>query len=104
MGLRVQGDIGPYTCYYNSRGKLVVFPKSPPEKEASRYQAILRNKFRRIAIEWGNLTHQDQDQWELCSKKARLGCHGYDLFTYASFPGKQLSVATIWRQAGLTPP
>lgn len=104
LGLRIQGDLGPWTCYTSKKGKPVIFLKAPPKVGPSRYQYLLRNHFRRLAIDWSNISDADKATWELASKKAGLRCHGYNLFTFFSFPGNQRSVDTIFRQAALSIP
>lgn len=104
LGLNIQGDLGPYTCYTTKRRDRVVFLKAPPHTLPSHYQAHLRNKFRRIAVDWAKLSDADKATWELATKLAKTSCTGYDLFTYAQFPNRDKVVDTVFRQAGLTRP
>lgn len=82
MGLLIGGDFGPLTFYKNKRGRLVWFPKAPPDKPPSPKQTTQRNKFRLAARAWRTLTPYQRAQWELASRRASLCMTGYDCFLH----------------------
>lgn len=102
LGINVQGDIGPMTCYTSRRRKLVVFPRAPPLVPPSHTQEILREFFRNCARTWRASGPTNRAQWQLACDRANLWISGYNLWVWYSRTKEESGLQTIERQAGFT--
>jgi hypothetical protein len=100
LGLKIQGDLGPFTCYTSKRGKVVWYLKAPPKEPPTWEQVLQQNLFQCVGWAWQALAPPQREQWERVTKRARLRITGYDLFTYLETSGDEAALATIERQAG----
>jgi hypothetical protein len=82
LGINIQGDIGPWTCYRNFRRGTVVFLRAPPKEPASELQAMLRLKWSRISRLWKGLDQVDRNKWNKVAKDNNLRISGYNLFVW----------------------
>lgn len=101
LGFTLQGDIGPYTMYRSARRKLVIFPKAPPHKPASRLQLWHRMKWTAAARCWKNLCAPHRARWSLAAQRLRLNVSGYNLFLWYCCRKDDALILTIERQTGL---
>lgn len=101
LGLRTQGDLGPWTFYTNRRNRLVWFTKAPPLEPPSLMQTIQRNRFRNVAFIWQSLLPVTRERWLLAAKRARLAVTGYNLFTHFITIGSDATIHTVERLSGL---
>ena len=104
MGLKIQGDLGPITCYTNKRDRVVWFIKAPPKSPPTDEQIWMRDKFRAIAIAWWALTDEQRITWLSTMDKAHLRITGYNVFTYWKWTGDDAAIATIARHADISLP
>ena len=104
LGLKIQGDLGPFTCYTNKRGLVVWFLKAPPQEPPSWIQTHERNMWRYVGWAWAALTRPQRDQWEQTARRARLRITGYNLFTYFQITDDEAVMKTVEHQTGLTLP
>jgi hypothetical protein len=105
LAIAMAGDVGPFTTYTNKNGRIVFFPRSPPEKPASDAQLAQRQKFRDVAAAWKALTPAKRADWNKVQYTAHLSITGYDLFTWWKLGGDtDQKLATIARQGGVTLP
>ena len=95
MGLIVQGDIGPWTCYHHPGQRTVAFPHAPPTKPPTRRQIHQRNKLRLTAQLWQSLSHAQRNAWERAAMRATLRITGYNLYTAAQLLDQPSLIATI---------
>lgn len=102
MGINIQGDFGPWTCYKSKKGKFVIFLKSPPGKPPSELQKKDRQLFRMAALAWRGLTEDVREAWELATKRLSLRLTGYNLFVWYYIKKDRAVIATIEHQSGLT--
>lgn len=101
MGFNSQGDFGPWTFYTGKRGQLVYFVKSPPLEPPSILQISQRNRFRLNGYLWRTLTTQQQQNWELATKRAQLKINGHNLFTYWNLTKDDAAIQTVERLSRL---
>ena len=102
MGWRVQGDIGPFTCYTSKRRDFVFFMKAPPDKPPSELQKKARQLFRMAALAWRGSTGIQKAKWELATKRLSLRLTGYNLFVWYYMKRDRAIIATIEQQSGVT--
>lgn len=102
MGWRVQGDIGPWTCYTSKRRKFVFFLKAPPDKPPSEWQRSRRHLFKMAASGWRGLSDETKATWELATKRLSLRLTGYNLWIWWYWKQDRAAIATIEQQSGLT--
>lgn len=102
LGLRYQGDLGPWTIFNTRRGQGVVFVKAPPRTPPSYYQIRQRNRFRRAMFHWNQLTLQEKQSWENATKIARLRMSGVALFNSAYCNPEPLRLQNLATRTGQT--
>jgi hypothetical protein len=83
LGLRVQGDVGPWTTYTNRRGRFVFYLHSPPKKPFTRRQLHQQAKLIIIARLWLTLTPADRRGWSAAADRANLRISGFNLFCFS---------------------
>lgn len=101
MGLTPTGDLGPITFYTTRERVVVIYDKAPPLKPATSRQAVRRNRWRRAAEAWQQLTATDRWKWHTACDKAHLRIHGYNLFLFWFTTQDDSYVLTIQRQTGI---
>lgn len=101
LGLQPSGDLGPYTCYYSRRRRLIIFPKAPPKKPPTPAQVYQRALFRSAAFLWRRLPQSDRDLWETAARRAHLNITGYNLWMFLQTTGRVDIIQTIERHSGL---
>ena len=104
LGFKVQGDLGPITCYTSRQNKVVWYLKAPPTKPASWLQTRQRNLFRYAGFAWQGLTPFGRFLWKCAALDAHLRITGYDLFTYLCTTGDEEAIKTVERQTGIELP
>lgn len=102
MGLKIQGDFGPITCYTNKRNQVVWFIKAPPRKPPSDQQILQRHQFIETAEKWEMIGKEEQQRWERLAQKAYLRITGYNLFMYWCLKGDLPAIVTVCGQAGMS--
>jgi len=101
MGLIVQGDIGPWTCYHHPGLRTVVYESTSPKQPPSRLQVHQRNRLRLAAKLWQLLSPAQRAAWETAARRAHLRISGYDLWTAAELLRRPDLPDTIARQTGI---
>lgn len=101
LGLRTQGDIGPYTSYRSDRGKLVFFLKAPPKKPPTYRQETNRGDMVLAAVDWSRLAEVERQAWRDLSKKSRVTCTGFNLWFYAWKSRDHAPIKTLSQQTGI---
>lgn len=105
LGLQVQGDLGPMTCYTQykkHKRSVVIFPKIWLSDPTTIKQANHRNRVRAAAIAWHGLTPSARANWIAAAKRLSLRTNGYALWTYWHMTRNDRMIETIQRQTGLT--
>jgi len=82
LGFKVQGDIGPITCYTSKKGKIVWYLKAPPKEPPSEHQTMNRIAWAESAIMWRMLDPEERTVWKEIARRANLRITGFNLFTY----------------------
>jgi hypothetical protein len=104
LGLKIQGDLGPFTCYTSKRGRVVWYLKAPPTTPPTDTQIAQRNAFRYAAAAWNAFAAEERAQWETAAKRACLRITGYDLCTYYFLTEDNATLETLEHQTGRTIP
>ena len=104
LGLRVDGDIGPWTVYTDRYGRKKWFLYSPPTKPATTAQLNWRDRFRNAQASWSALTPDEKAALELAVNKASLCLTGQNLWISAILKSRQQSYLAVERQTGITLP
>jgi len=98
LGTTVSGDVGGMTAYTDRFGKKVFYPKAPPDKPPSEWQARLRNAFKLAQQEFMGLTPQQKADWETLIKASSLCMTGQNLFIHTAMIKDFDVLETIERQ------
>jgi hypothetical protein len=101
LGINIQGDIGPWTCYRNFNRGTVVFLKAPPKEPPSELQNMLRLRWTRLARLWKGLSQVDRDKWIAVARINRLRISGYNLFIFHHCRKDHGLLKTLTRHAGI---
>lgn len=101
LGLRIAGDLGPYTCYTTKRNRRVAYPRSPPKQAPSRLQLTWRNRWRAAAAAWTALGMGRRSDWTAAARAARLSVSGYNLWMSTMLRGDTTTALTVQRQTGI---
>ena len=104
LGMRVQGDLGPWTIYTDKKGRKKWFLYSPPTKPATPNQIIHRNRFKTAIESWKALPDDEKAALENASRAASLSITGQNLFVSALLTSRSVSYAAVARQTGITLP
>lgn len=102
LGLGIQGDIGPYTCYRSSRGGVIWFLKAPPRCPPSDLQNQLREKWRLIIVDWTELDAATRANWDLICDEGSLYINGINLYIWWRCSQDDSIIHTLERQTGIT--
>lgn len=102
FGWNIQGDLGPVTTYTSRRGRLVLFPRSPPLTPPSPGQAAMRDIWRAAAQLWRLLPPEKRQAWMQLAQIAKLRMHGYALWTYYVRTADDATIETLQRTSGIT--
>lgn len=97
IGYLTNGDIGPWTFYTSTRGRLVFFPKTYPKDPATYHQTLYRNKWRHAGLRWQLLDQTTKDLWELAAKRNHLTVSGFNLFIFYILGNHTKYIETIER-------
>lgn len=100
LALALTGDLGALTIYTTRRNKIVWFPKAPPLKPPSPSQIVIRERWRRAASEWKQLSVFNRRSWELIVQRAGLRITGYNFFISLFVHPDQEARLTVERLAG----
>jgi hypothetical protein len=101
LGTVAWGDLGPLTLYRSTRGRIVVYAKTWPEKPPSPWQASQRERFRLAAHFWRTWASPLKPNWERAARRLSLSVTGFDLWMYYSLRADRAAIATIEHQSGL---
>jgi len=104
LGIRVQGDLGPWTIYTDRYGRKKWFLFSPPTKPPTDAQIAQRGRFRTAQANWSNLSDQEKKNLETACLRTSLVLTGQNLFISAQLTGKQEALQVVARQAKVTLP
>jgi len=99
--LKIQGDVGPISCYTN-RLRKVFFPKIWLSDPESLKQKNHRNRVKLAARLWKLLCPCMRERWELATLELKLHLNGYNLWTFWTMTGDADKIRTIERQSGRT--
>lgn len=101
LGTVIWGDLADFTLY-RCKGRLIMFPKTRPEKPPSILQTYQRQKFTAAYQQWNALTPDQRAAWETATRRLSLCMHGYDLWMHWQLTQDTSAIRTIERQTGLT--
>lgn len=104
LGLQVQGDLGPMTCYTQKKKhvrSIVIFPKIWLSDPTTIKQQNHRNRVRAAAIAWHALPIGERRNWIAAAKRLSLRTNGYALWTYWHMIQLRAPIETIERQSGI---
>lgn len=104
VGLNPTGDFGPLTGYTSKRRRPVWFLKAPPTTPATGWQLRQRNKFRRVAELWSELSSAQRLAWQNAASRAHLNVTAYNLFVWYHLVKDRNALATIEHQSGIDLP
>jgi hypothetical protein len=99
-GLRLQGDVGPYTTWTSKRQGVVILLKAPPDKPASRLQFARRQAMRAAAINWNAMSSISRSSWQTACKSAQLRITPFALYFYLMTKRDHAVIDTIRRNTG----
>lgn len=105
LGLQVQGDLGPMTCYtqkHKHRRSVVLFPKIWLSDPTTIKQRNHRDRVRQAATAWHALPPNERRNWLQAAKRLSLRANGYALWTYWHMIQLRAPIETIERQSGIT--
>jgi len=102
LGLLMQGDLGPYTCYTKPRRRIVIFLRAPPKTPETYDQRHQRNLWKEHARIWQQLSPDERTQWQLAATLGRLRIAGYNLFLHARSNTNSNTHLTIAKRYALT--
>ena len=103
-GLRVQGDIGPLTCYTDRYGRLVSYLKAPPRTPLTPNQILQHEKLVNAGVAWRGLTANQRRLWHQAAWLANLAISGWNLYTLCFLRSDWSYVRTIERKVGFELP
>jgi len=99
LGLRIDGDLGPYTIYRNKNNKVVVFPKDFRQEKTSVERQRARDRFRTAQQLWSSLTAAEKTVLEDACRKLSLALTGQNLYISCSLRADPDGYHTVARQA-----
>lgn len=102
IGLRIQGDLGPYTCYRSSRRGVIWYPKAPPLKPPSDLQADQRDKWKDQIEDWTELPDAERQAWKDLADKGHIHMTGMNLYLWWRSSFDDAVIHTLERQTGIT--
>jgi len=105
LGLQVQGDLGPMTCYTQKKKhirSIVLFPKIWLSDPTTTQQTNHRNRVRAAARAWWQLPAAERANWIKAAKRLSLRANGYAVWTYWHMMQLRAPIETIERQSGIT--
>jgi len=100
LGFKVQGDLGPITCYTSKRNKVVWYLKAPPKEPPSEHQIANRLAFANYANCWNEINADQKKIWNTIAERAHLRISGFNLFMYFYLTGDEQAIRTCCHHAG----
>jgi len=104
LGLTVSGDIGGTSIYTNKNGKIVWYPKAPPDKPPTRKQIHQRQRFSNAVNQWKMLTPAEKQALEDATKKVSAMATGQNVYVSDALRPNHQTIPTLARQSGLELP
>ena len=104
LGLQVQGDLGPMTCYTQKKKhvrSIVLFPKIWLSDPTTIKQLNHRNRVRAAAAAWKALPASERANWLAAARRLSLRANGYALWTYWHMTQNRAPIETIERQSNI---
>lgn len=101
FGFIIWGDVNELTVYRDKQGKMIVFPKTWPDKPPSTTQIEQRARMTQAAQAWQDIETYWQSQWDLAARKASLCMTGYNMFVHWQLMGDTTAMQAIQRQTGV---
>jgi len=103
MGLNIQGDVGPFTCYKTRKKRVIWFVKAPPKKPPTLHQQLNHDRWRAAAELWRELTVTTKNTWRSLAIAGNLRISGYNLFLYWFVTNDRSIAQTLIRNTGIDP-
>jgi hypothetical protein len=103
-GLMVAGDVGDLTVWTNKNGRIIVAPKSPPDKPPTPPQIRQRQRFALAMQHWHKETDQTRTDWETLTNRLSLCAVGLNVYISLSLVPDDERLNTMNRQAHLSLP
>lgn len=104
LGMRVSGDLGPYTLYTDRYLRKQFFYYTPPTKIPTPAQAAQRLRFKEAQAGWNALTSQEKENLEDACRAASLTLTGQNLYISASIKQMTESYEAVGQQTGIPLP
>lgn len=98
FGTVTWGDFADLTMYRRYDGRLVLFPKTWPDKPPTQKQLDDRAAFSAAVAAWHALTPAEQEQWTLAARRGSLCMSGYNLFLHWQLTPDEPALRTLERQ------
>lgn len=102
LGMVEWGDIGPVTIYRRADRRLVIFPKTWPDKPPSPKQLADRTRFTAASNEWRALSNAERENWATAARRTSAPITGYNLWMFWRLTRNRPQIETIQRQTGVT--
>ena len=102
LGLGVSGDLGELTFYTDRYRRVIGFLKSPPHMPPSPLQVHQRERFAASVAAWRDLSQDQKDDYERCSKRLAICMTGHNLWMTCRMNEDRNLWLTIQRQSGIT--
>ena len=104
LGINMQGDFGPWTCYKRVNQRLVYFAQAPPKTAPSAWQIANRAKWKQYARLWSAIGEEGRKAWHDCAALLNLHVTGWNLFIWHLSKQDQVAIDRIQEQTGITLP
>jgi len=101
-GLRLSGDLGPWTIWCGRKNRRAIALRSTPKTPPSPLQLRCRARWLAAARAWGHLPEPARRQWALAARRARLTISGYNLWMACQIAQRRDTITSIERSTGLT--
>ena len=102
LGLTVSGDVAGVTIYTDRFQRKISYEKAPPQKPASPWQRILRDKFKAAQAQFTALDASDRRDWEDLANRANLCMTGQNLLMHVAMKHKFGLLDTLMLQTGVS--
>ncbi len=101
LGFRPWGDLGGMTAYTTKTGRVVWYPKAPPQRAPSPAQLAIRNMFCQVADAWRELSEPQKSDWRIATRKFIWCMTGYHAFVFFYRRRNLGMLRTLERQSGI---